>query len=302
MKHAAIYSALLHILLIALLLANLENPFASKKLDLQTISVDFVTIGEKTAAPRLSTQPESLASAPSAVPEKKPEAAADQPPEERMEESLPEPEKVPEKIEEKPKPEEKTSEAPKPEAVPIEKPKPPKKPEPEKKPPKPKPKAKKAYVNLDKKKKSKKTDKDSKKKKEQSLNDLLDDVAKNPNASEVAETDAESDSAGAAADSLSSTITASEIDGIRNKIRPCWRNTSGRDIIVTVEMELTKDGYVTSAKCSDITSSDPHRRAAAEQAVAAVLDPQCQPLPFPPEKYETWKHIRFNFNPKDMMR
>lgn len=305
MKRAALYSALLHILLIALLLANLENPFASKKLDLQVISVDFVTIGEKTAAPRLSPQPESPAPTPKSPDkaDKKPEAAADQPEEERLEQSPPAPLTPPEKVEEKSK--EKAEEKPHPEAVPLEKPKPPKKKEPEKKPakPRPKPQPKKAYVNLEKKKKPQKVDKDSKKKNAQDLKDLLKDLDTDPNSSTAAEIDTGPNSPGAAADSLSATITASEMDGVRNKIRPCWRYTSGRsDIIVSVEMELSRDGSVKSAKSPDSLSKDPNRRYAAERAVEAVLDPECQPLPLPSEKYEKWKHIIFDFDPQQMMR
>lgn len=305
MKRAALYSALLHVALIGLLVANLENPFTSKKLTLQTISVDFVTIGDKTAAPKLSPEPESLASAPSSPQkqEKKPEPAPEQLPEELLKETSPPERDLPK--EEKTKPEEKVKEKPKPDAVPLKKPKPKKKPKPIKKPPKakPKPKTKKAYVNLEKKKKSKKMEKNAKKKIEQELNDILKDLDTDENSSTKEETASESDSSGAAADSLSSTITASVIDGVKNAIKPCWHNTSGRnDIVVTVDMMLTKDGHVKTAKCPDITSSDPHRRSAAEQAVAAVLDPKCQPLPLPPEKYESWKHISFEFDPKDMMR
>ena len=46
--------------------------------------------------------------------------------------------------------------------------------------------------------------------------------------------------------------------------------------------------------------SDPDFRIAAENAHRAVLDPKCNPLPLPKEKFDEWKDLELSFNPKDM--
>ena len=45
---------------------------------------------------------------------------------------------------------------------------------------------------------------------------------------------------------------------------------------------------------------DPDFRIAAENAHGAVLDPKCNPLPLPKEKFDEWKDLELTFNPKDM--
>ena len=46
--------------------------------------------------------------------------------------------------------------------------------------------------------------------------------------------------------------------------------------------------------------SDPFFRAAAESALRAVLNPRCNPLKLPPDKYQQWQTMTLNFDPKDM--
>ena len=46
---------------------------------------------------------------------------------------------------------------------------------------------------------------------------------------------------------------------------------------------------------------DRYFQAAAEAARRAVLNVNCQPLQLPPDKYEIWKEIRFNFDPSKML-
>ena len=65
---------------------------------------------------------------------------------------------------------------------------------------------------------------------------------------------------------------------------------------------LQKDATVYEAKIVNAhrMQQDPLFRAAAESARRAVLDPQCNPFPLPPEKYQQWKNIELTFNPKEM--
>jgi hypothetical protein len=46
--------------------------------------------------------------------------------------------------------------------------------------------------------------------------------------------------------------------------------------------------------------SDPFFRSAAESALRAVLNPRCNPLRLPPEKYEQWQTMTLNFDPREM--
>jgi hypothetical protein len=39
----------------------------------------------------------------------------------------------------------------------------------------------------------------------------------------------------------------------------------------------------------------------AESALRALRNPRCSPLALPPEKYQQWQEMIFNFNPKDML-
>jgi hypothetical protein len=47
--------------------------------------------------------------------------------------------------------------------------------------------------------------------------------------------------------------------------------------------------------------SDPYYQAAAESALRAVRNPQCQPLKLPLEKYSEWQTMSLSFNPKDIL-
>ena len=45
--------------------------------------------------------------------------------------------------------------------------------------------------------------------------------------------------------------------------------------------------------------NDPTFRAAADSAMRAVSNPRCQPWPLSPDKYNAWRTITFNFDPRD---
>ena len=96
------------------------------------------------------------------------------------------------------------------------------------------------------------------------------------------------------------------VDLIRQTIRKCWHFPAGlknaEDLIVDIEIELDQNGNVTKAKIVDTSrmNTDPDYRTVAENAYKAVLDPKCNPLPLPKEKYEEWKNLELSFNPKEM--
>jgi hypothetical protein len=99
-------------------------------------------------------------------------------------------------------------------------------------------------------------------------------------------------------------VTASEIEGVRNRIRPCWNTMSGgrdQNMIVALVVELSRDGTPVRAEVRDAGrySSDPNFRAAADAAHRAIMNPRCHPWPLLPKKYDAWKSIVFNYDPRD---
>ena len=96
----------------------------------------------------------------------------------------------------------------------------------------------------------------------------------------------------------------SELDRLRAHISNCWEppiGAKGADQLkVDIQVHLEKDGTVKQAEIADQSRyrTDVQYRAAANAARRAVL--ACQPLPLPPEKYQTWKEFIFGFDPKFM--
>ena len=96
----------------------------------------------------------------------------------------------------------------------------------------------------------------------------------------------------------------SELDRLRAHISSCWEppiGAKGADRLkVDIKVQLEKDGTVKQAEIADQSRyrTDVQYRAAANAARRAVL--ACQPLPLPPEKYQTWKEFIFGFDPKFM--
>jgi hypothetical protein len=102
-------------------------------------------------------------------------------------------------------------------------------------------------------------------------------------------------------------LTASEEDLVRQQIIQCWRVPAGArdaaDLAVVVRVHMNRNGTVRSAELADPAraNADPFRRAAAESALRATLNPRCQPFKLPPEKYDTWQVFTFRFDPQDLI-
>ena len=67
-------------------------------------------------------------------------------------------------------------------------------------------------------------------------------------------------------------------------------------------MAMNPDATVREARILDQgrLHSDPFFRAAAESALRAVLNPRCNPLKLPLEKYNQWRNMILIFDPRDM--
>lgn len=282
-KTPLIISIIIHIVIIGLSYTNFNNLFRSKMKNSNYAVFDFVQIGEKSKAPILSDVEGKLSKTKAKTSEKETVNQASQPTEASKEKSK--------KNEEKPKIKDKKDDK----TISLK----------GKKKEKTKPTKKKANseqssksnekaaVNLRKNKSKKNTDPKAAKK---SFDSLLDGAIAN----------GDNENSGIKAEEVGEVLTATQIDLIRQTIRKCWHFPAGlknaEDLIVDIEMELDPNGNVKKAKIVDTSrmNSDPDYRTAAENAYRAVLDPECNPLPLPKEKYEEWKNLELSFNPKEM--
>ena len=101
-------------------------------------------------------------------------------------------------------------------------------------------------------------------------------------------------------------LTISEIDLVRQQIHRCWNLPAGakdaHTMLISIRISMNPDGTVRTARILDQSrmSSNPFYRAMAESALRAVSNPICQPFKLPPEKFDRWKNMKLNFDPKDM--
>ncbi len=101
-------------------------------------------------------------------------------------------------------------------------------------------------------------------------------------------------------------LAISEIDLVRQQIRECWNLPAGakeaQDLSIEIRMVMNSDGTVRQARIlnQNRLQSDPFFRAAAESALRAVLNPRCNPLKLPPEKYQQWQNMTLIFDPSQM--
>ncbi|MEC9367272.1 MAG: cell envelope biogenesis protein TolA, partial [Pseudomonadota bacterium] len=226
-----------------------------------------------------------------------PGANKETPPPKREQKAEAAPEPAPQAKAPEPKPVEKKPE-PKPEPVKAAE----KKPE----PPKPKPKPKAAAVEKD---GADTPARDAPKKKQQEFNP--DRIAallnKAPDAGAPPKPDAPAapkEKAKGRESGQDMTMSISEIDALRARISQCWNppvGGLGADAIrVKLRMQLAPDGSLTAQPQVVNSEPSPFFLAAADSAVRAVM--LCQPYQLPSAKYELWRDMIINFDPRDMFR
>ena len=102
-------------------------------------------------------------------------------------------------------------------------------------------------------------------------------------------------------------MSQTEKDAISGQFIPCWSMPSGakdaNKLAVRVKVTLQPDGTVIDAIVAPDQlahyNADLTFRAAADSAVRAVH--KCSPLKYlPSEKYNSWKDMEINFDPKDL--
>ena len=105
---------------------------------------------------------------------------------------------------------------------------------------------------------------------------------------------------------IESMMSPSELDAIRRQIEACWNLPAGaRDVanmVVVIRTVMNPDGRVRSASIVDSgrANRDHFYRSMAESALRAVLNPRCQPLRLPLEKFDVWRVMVLNFDPREM--
>jgi len=102
-------------------------------------------------------------------------------------------------------------------------------------------------------------------------------------------------------------LTISEIDAVRRHFEQCWNIPSGAreagNLATEIKVRFNKEGNVVDARIADISrmKRDRYFRTAAESALRAVLNPRCKNAPLPENKFDKWKNLTLNFDPKSII-
>jgi outer membrane biosynthesis protein TonB len=103
---------------------------------------------------------------------------------------------------------------------------------------------------------------------------------------------------------LAAELSTSEIDLVKQQIEACWNVPAGArdagDLRPEFRVMMNADGTVRTAQLLNPNPSDPFFQAAADSANRALLNPRCQPLKLPPDKYDQWQTFTITFDPKDL--
>ena len=305
MRTPAILSVSVHAFAIAAAIVNF-NFFNSPPLEPEPVMVEFEAMAKKAAAPKVGIQeqqPEKAKIAEETSKAPPPKTAEPPPAPETPKPVAEQPKPEPPKVVEQPKPK---PEPPKPvEDVVAMKPKEPEPPKVEKPPDPPKPDPPKPEV----KKVEPPKPAPPKPAPPKTADNIIDSILKNNDKNPPINTPQQSPQRPkeitrqvAMAPEFAAVVTASEVEGVRQKIRPCWNSFGGAKEapIVTLVVQMNQNGTPVEADFKDPgRMGDPTYRAAAESARRAILNPRCQPWPLSPEKYNSWRVITFNFDPRD---
>lgn len=107
----------------------------------------------------------------------------------------------------------------------------------------------------------------------------------------------------AAPATISAQAAAGLAQAIRAQVQPCWNPPAGgadvSKLVTTLRLQFRKDGTIigqpqVAGQAGVSGDNQGYARQHAEAARRAVL--RCQPLQLPPDLYEFWKDIEFNFD------
>jgi outer membrane biosynthesis protein TonB len=301
MRRGVVFSAILHVLVLAVVVVGL--PRWHKPVEIApAIPVEVVTLTEKPAAPKAEPKPQPVKVEP-------PKPVIPPPPPPPPPAAQPEPAPVPE-----PKEVAALPPQPEPEPIPVPEPAPKPKPEPEVKkpePPKPEPPKPVAKPKPPTPKPIQEAKKPEEKPAEPQQPSFLKNIEKWKATTETASTEPPKQQPApqptAQPSSVQDQLTRNELSElIRRKVESCWIVPAGArdagDLLVEIRVVLNRDGSVVSADIVDSAraSSDTFYRAAAESARRAVRN--CSPFnELPADRYDIWQTLTLRFNPKEML-
>ncbi len=105
-------------------------------------------------------------------------------------------------------------------------------------------------------------------------------------------------------DSKSTTLSISEIDLLRQQLSSCWNAPAGavieRGMKVTITAKVKQNMQVleNSIRITDtnIPKSNAFYRPITDSAMRTLLNPECNPLKLPKNKYDLWKSLTITFD------
>lgn len=106
---------------------------------------------------------------------------------------------------------------------------------------------------------------------------------------------------------LDQQISISEIEAVRAQLAGCWTVLSGaryaEDLVVDIKLTMNRDATIQKAVIVDQGryNRDAYFKAAADSAVRALYTPACKKLKLPEEKYDQWKTLTINFDPRNIL-
>lgn len=320
MGEGLIGSAVLHTAIILVILLGLPDFLKKEPPPEETpIAVKLVNISELTRATQRNPKPVEEAKldtppppVPAVKPDPKPDPLTPPPPSPPPSQSAPPSPPPPPPPPEPPKPS-----PPPPPPPPVPDPVPaPKPPEPKPEPPKPEPPKPEPPKPEPPKPQAKPTPpKPDTSKQDKQFDDLLKNLTAKATAQEKQDTPPKPQPkqvATAAASAqpnapLGSQLSTSEKDTIIAQIEKCWSPPIGakdaKNLVITLRVQLAADGTAQTVQIVDQGryNSDGFFKAAADSAVRAIHNPNCVPLKVPPDKFDQWKNMTLNFDPRDLL-
>lgn len=141
---------------------------------------------------------------------------------------------------------------------------------------------------------------------EESMKQALSEVKTEKPSSQLTRPTEDTSPDAADSEELAQAVGEDILSKFQGQLAGCWNVQAGsRDadrLIVSVRVEVNRDGTVAGAKIVDSKASgDRAVRVAEENALRAVLDPRCQPFPFPQDQYKTWKTLLLRFDPRGLV-
>ena len=101
-------------------------------------------------------------------------------------------------------------------------------------------------------------------------------------------------------------VTTGELGAFKQQLQGCWMLLPGAAnadaLAVNLTITVNKDRTVRDVTITDKAryQTDSFFRAAADNAIRAIRHPDCTPLDLPLNKYDQWKEITLNFDPRNM--